>query len=148
MADKFPFAFDFGQMGEAFKMPALDKIMAGVDMTAFQDAQQKNMAALVEANKAAIAGYQSLYKRQTEIFEAALADAKDRASAVQGKPVTMEALQENLETFKTAIDAALADVKEVSEMAQKANTDAFDILKGRAEEAFAEMKAATEKALN
>ena len=149
MTDKFPFAFDMKAMTEAFQVPSMDKFFEGgmpaFDFTAMQDAQKKNIAALVEANKVAVAGYQSLYKRQTELFEAALADAKDKISALQGKPMTVEAASENMETMKAAFEKALADLKEVAEMAQTANTEAFDILKARTEEAMAEIKEATSK---
>jgi phasin family protein len=149
MADKFPFAFDFNAMSDAMKMPGLEKFMPtempAFDMSAFQEAQQKNVAALIEANKAAFSGYQALYKRQTELFEAALAETKDKIGAAQGKPVSAETAQENFEAMKGAFEKALADLKEVAEMAQTANTDAFEIIKARAEEAFAEFKEATEK---
>lgn len=149
MNDKFPFAFDVKAMTETFKVPGMDKFFEGgmpvFDFTAMQDAQKKNIAALVEANKVAVAGYQNLYKRQTELFEAAVADAKDQMSALQGKPMTVEAASENFESMKAAFEKALADLKEVAEIAQTANTDAFEILKARTEEAMAEIKAATEK---
>ena len=138
MTDKFPFAFDMEAMKDAFKMPAFD-------MTAFQDAQQKNFAALVEANKTAMAGYRALYQRQVELFETAVAEARDRMGAAQGKPVSVETAHENFETLKAAFEKALADLKDMAEMAKDTNTQALEIVKTRAEEAFAEMKAAAEK---
>lgn len=151
MSNKFPFGFDVNSMTEAFKMPAMDKFfgkempMPMFDFGAFQDAQKKNVAALVEANKVAVSGYQALYKRQTELFEAALADAKDKMTGIQGQPMTMDAASENLEAMKAAFDKALADLKEVAELAQTANADAFEIIKARTEEALSEIKTATEK---
>ncbi len=152
MSDKFPFAFDFTAMADAMKMPGLEKLMPkdfpAFDFGAIQEAQQKNMAALIEANKAVFAGYQSACQRQVQMFEAALADTKDRVAAAQGKPLNAETAQENYETMKTAFEKAIADLKEVSDMAQAANTDAFEIIKARTEEAFGEFKAASEKFVN
>ena len=151
MSNKFPFAFDVNSMTEAFKMPAMDNFfgkemtMPMFDFGAFQDAQKKNVAALVEANKVAVSGYQALYKRQAELFEAALADAKDKMTGMQGQPMTMDAASENLEAMKAAFDKAIADLKEVAELAQTANADAFEIIKARTEEALSEIKTATEK---
>lgn len=157
MSEKFPFAFDFSKMSEAFQMPGMDKFempdmqkffgnaMPMFDFAAMQDAQKKNMEALVEANKVAVSGYQALYKRQTEIFEATMADAKDRMSGVQGQPLTVEAATGNFETMKTAFEKALGDLKEIAEMAHSANSDAVEVIKTRTEEAVSEMKAVTDK---
>ena len=154
MSDKFPFAFDIEKMGEMFKMPGMDKMfgelpgfdkMPSFDFAAMQEAQRKNVAALIEANKTAVAGYQALYKRQAEIFEAAMAEAKDKMSELQGQPMTTEAATANMETMKAAFEKALTNMKEMAEMAQSANTDAFEIIKARTEEAFAEIKEATDK---
>ncbi|MEM7743061.1 MAG: TIGR01841 family phasin [Pseudomonadota bacterium] len=147
MSDKFPFAFDFGAMTDSF--PTMDKFFKtdfpAFDFGVFQEAQQKNMKALIEANKTAVNGYQALYKRQAELFEAAVAEAKDRFSGVQGQPMTAENAAENFESMKSAFEKNLGDLKEIAELAQAANTGAFDIIKARTEEAFAEMKDAAEK---
>ena len=152
MADKFPFAFDFNAMTDALKMPAFEKFMPkdmpSFDFAAIQDAQQKNVAALVEANKAAYAGYSAVAKRQTELFEAAIAQTKDRVNALQGQAMTTETAQANYETLKTAIEKAMGDLQEVAEMAKNANEDAFGIIKARADEVMAEIKDVTEKYTN
>ena len=144
MADKFPFAFDINAMTEAMKIPGLDKFMPkdfpAFDMAAIQDAQKKNLAALVEANKAAYAGYTAIAKRQTELFEAAVAETKDRIGALQGQAMTVETAQANYETLKSAIEQAMADLQEVAEMAKTTNEDAFGIIKARADEVLAEFK--------
>ncbi|MEM9061694.1 MAG: phasin family protein [Pseudomonadota bacterium] len=155
MMDKFPF-FDFNAMTDAMKVPGFDKLpgfdkmpeFPTFDMGVFQEAQKKNMAAFVEANKTAYSGYAAIAKRQTEMFEAAIAETKDRINALQGQGMTVESAQANYETLKTAMEKAMSDVKEVAEMANSTNTDAFEILKSRAEEAFAEMQEATGKLAN
>ncbi len=149
MADKFPFAFDFAAMSDAMKMPAFEKFMPkdipAFDFASVQDAQQKNMAALIEANKTAYAGYTAVAKRQTELFEAAIAQTKDRVNALQGQAMTTETAQANFETLKTAIEKAMGDLNEVAEMAKTANEDAFGIIKARADEVMAEIKDVTDK---
>ena len=91
------------------------------------------------------AGYQDLYQRQIALFEAAVSQAKDKLTEVQGQPLTADQATQNVETMKAAFEKAAADVKELAEMAQKANTGAFEIVKARAEDAVAEFKAAAEK---
>lgn len=149
MIDKFPFAFDINAMTDNMKIPGFDKFMPkdfpAFDMEAMQDAQQKNMTAFVDANKAAFAGYSAIAKRQTEMFEAAVAQTKDRIGTLQGQPMTGEAAQENYDTLKTAIEKTMADIQDITEMAKTSGEDAIGIIKARADEVLAEFKDATEK---
>ncbi|MCL5778436.1 TIGR01841 family phasin [Limibaculum sp. FT325] len=148
--DKFPFSFDAEKMGELFKLPEFDKMfdaskLPAVDVEAVVAAQQKNIAALVEANKVAIAGYQEIFKRQVALVEEGVAVLKDQMAEFQGQPVTADQTARNIETAKAAIEKAMADVKELADLAQKANTEAFEIVKARFEEAVAEFKDAASK---
>jgi phasin family protein len=136
-----PFAFDAEKLKELFSFAKLP----GVDTDAMLAAQQKNVDAMVEANKVVTAGYQDLYKRQIALFEAAVAQAKDKVNAAQGQSPTVDQVTQNVEAMKAAFEKAASDVKEFAEVAQKANTGAFEIVKARAEEAVAEFKAAAGK---
>ncbi|MDH3666572.1 MAG: TIGR01841 family phasin [Paracoccaceae bacterium] len=140
-AKDFPFLFDAENLKEMFgaaKLPALDT-------EALMAAHQKNVDAMIEANKVVFAGYQDLYKRQVALFEAAVADAKDKVGEIQGQPLTAERAAENVQAMRTAFEKAATEVKELADMAQKANTEAFEIVKARAEEAMAEFKTAADK---
>ncbi len=137
----FPLTFDAEKLTELFGAAKLP----GVDADAVLAAQQKNVDALIEANQVVIAGYQDLYKRQVALFEAAVAETKDKLAGFQGQPLTADQATQNVDALKTAFEKAAADVKELAELAQKANTGAFEIVKTRAEEAVAEFKAAAEK---
>ena len=144
-AQNFPFAFPltfdadkFSELFGAAKLP-------GVDSDAVLAAQQKNVDALIEANQVVIAGYQDLYKRQVALFEAAVAETKDKLAGFQGQPLTADQATRNVEALKAAFEKAAADAKELAELVQKTNTDAFEIVKVRFEEAVAEFKAAAEK---
>ncbi|MEM6549518.1 MAG: TIGR01841 family phasin [Pseudomonadota bacterium] len=162
MANQFPFAFDPDAMKDMFKMPEMDKLFDMTKMPEFDkffdmskmpmanmgdivELQQKNLNAVVEANKVAVAGYQDLYKRQMSIFEEGLAKAKDQLAEMQGQPLTAEQASKNMETMKVTFEKGLEDVRELAEMAQKANSEAFEIVKARFEEVMAEFKAAADK---
>ena len=138
----FPLTFDADKLNELFSAAKLP----GVDSDAVLAAQQKNVDALIEANQVVIAGYQDLFKRQVALFEAAVAETKDKLAEFQGQPLTTDQASQNVEALKAAFEKAAADVKELAELAQKANTGAFEIVKARAEEAVAEFKTAAEKA--
>lgn len=147
---KFPFAFDAEKFGEFFKMPEFGAMFdasrfPAVDMDAMVAAQQKNVSALVEANKIALAGYQEVYKRQIALFEQSIAQLKDQMAEFQGQPITAEQATKNVEQLKVSVEKALADAKELAELAQKANTEAFEVVKARFEEVAAEYKATISK---
>ena len=82
MADK---ANPFGDMTKfmsQFKLP-------GVDMPAIIEARRKDIEALVEANKAALASMQALGAKQTEMFKEAMRDIQESAKssgAAIGRP--------------------------------------------------------------
>ena len=137
----FPLTFDADKLKELFSAAKLP----GVDADAVLASQQKNVDALIEANQVVIAGYQDLYKRQVALFEAAVTETKDKLTQVQGQPLTADQATQNVDALKAAFEKAATDVKELAELAQKANTGAFEIVKTRAEEAAAEFKAAAEK---
>jgi phasin family protein len=148
MTNQFPFAFDMDKMQDMFKAPfdgMFEPKFEAFDFTAMQDAQKKNMAALIEANKVAASGYQTMYKRMSELVEASMAETKERMQDFQGQPMTADTAQKNADTMKAAFEKAIADVKELAEMATTANTEAFEIIKARSEEVMAEFKAATDK---
>ena len=90
--------------------------------------------------------FDKMFKKQVELTEQALASAKDKFAELQGQPMSPEHAQKALDEAKTAFDKAMTDMKELSEMAQKANTEAFDVIKSRFEEAMTEFKGAMDKA--
>ena len=141
-AEKSPFAFDADKVKEMFTTAKLPM----VDAEAVMAAQQKNMDAFVAANKVVFAGYQDVIKRQMALVEAAVAQAKDSFSELQGQPMTVEQATANIEAMKTAFEKAAADAKELADLAQKANTGAFEIVKARFDEAVVEFKNAADKA--
>ena len=144
--DKFPFAFDAEKFGEFFKMPEMAAMfdanrLPAVDVDALIAAQQKNLSAIVEANKIALAGYQEIYKRQIALFEQAIAQIKDQMAEFQSQPISSEQAAKNLEILKGSMEKAVADAKELTDLAQKANAEAFEVVKARFKEAVAEFNA-------
>ncbi|HUS56306.1 MAG TPA: phasin family protein [Thermohalobaculum sp.] len=139
--NKNAFAFDADKIKDMFttaKMPV-------VDTDAMMAAQKKNVDALIEANKVVTAGYQDLYKRQVALFEAAVSQAKDMMTDVKAQPMNADQATQSIDVIKSAFEKTAADLNELAEMAQKANTSAFEVVKARAEEAVTEFKTAAEK---
>lgn len=140
-AQDFRFPFDAEKVQELFaavKLPVFDAEAA-------MAAQQKNIDAMIEANKVFAEGYQALYKRQVAMLEAAFAEARGMFQAAQGQPMTAEQAGKNVETMQAAFEKAAADFRELAEIAEKANAGAFAIVKARVEAAIGEFQAAAEK---
>ena len=144
MFDKGTFAFDPEKMMELFKQNDFTKAlgdmkMPGFDGEAIMAAQKKNMDALVEANKAAAAGYQDLFKKQMTIFEETLSQAqsqiKELDMKVDGKAATAQA-----DLAKAAFEKAINNMKELAETAHKANSDAYEIVSARVKASVDELK--------
>lgn len=149
MFDKNAFAFDPEKMMEFFKQNDFTKALADAKMPAFDTealfaAQQKNMDALVEANKAAAAGYQDLFQKQMKIFEDTLSQAQ-----TQFKNLEMKADAANptaqAELAKATLEKAIANMKDLADTAQKANTEAFEIVSARVKQSVEELKTVASK---
>ena len=145
MFDKF-YGFDAEKMSEMFKTQDFTKFfetarMPMIDLQALSAVQQKNMEALVEANKAAAAGYQEIFKRQVALFEETMGSLQLQASEMKMDQLSAEGAQRQVELMKAGYEKALASLNELAETAQKANTAAFEILRARIEASIEELKA-------
>ena len=133
MFDPKSFPFDLEQMTEFFKANDFTKAFAaptmpGVDADAMLAAQKKNMETLVAANKAAAAGYQELFAKQVEVFEATLAEAQKQVADFDPSKMDADSAAAQGEVAKAAFDKALGNMTALAEGAQKANADAFEVV--------------------
>ena len=145
MFDPKTFSFDVQKMSEFFKQNDFTKQIAGMKMPGFDAeaivaAQRKNMDALVEANKAAAAGYQDLFKKQLAIFEETMAEAQKHMKSFDGAKLDAETARAQGEIAKAAFEKALANMQALAESAQKANSEAYEIVSARIQESMAELR--------
>jgi phasin family protein len=145
MFDPKTFSFDVEKMSEFFKQNDFTRHLAnlkmpGLDPEALVAAQQKNMDALVEANKAAAAGYQDLFKKQLAIFEETMAEAQKHLKSLEATKIDPEKAKAQADLARTAFEKALANMQALAESAQKANTDAYEIVSARIKESLAELR--------
>ena len=108
--------------------------------------QKKNMDALVEANKAAAAGYQDLFKRQMAIFEETMTEAQAQLKAFDATKIDPDSAKAQAELAKAAFEKALANMQALAEGAQKANAEAYEIVSARIKESLAELREMATKA--
>jgi phasin family protein len=145
MFDPKTFSFDVEKMTEFLKQNDFTKQLAGMKMPGFDTdavvtAQRKNMDALVEANKAAAAGYQDLFKKQMAIFEETMAEAQKQMKGFDATKLDADAAKAQGEIAKADFEKALANMQALAESAQKANADAYEIVSARIQESMAELR--------
>lgn len=133
--------FDINKMMTDFNKMMTDVKVPGVDMQALLSLQRKNVEALTEANKRAVEGMQAVAKRQAEILAQAMTEAANAAQQVAGAGNPQEMGAKQAELTKQAFEKALADMRELSEMISKANTEAFAVINRRVTESIEELKA-------
>jgi phasin family protein len=121
--------FDLGEL----KIPDIDwhELMA---------AQQKNWAALGQANKVWLEGTQKVVRREVEILQSALAEAAQASMDMMKEGDVRAAAEKRLDLAKSSFEKALGNIKELSEAASRANQEALDVIHQRALESLEELK--------
>ena len=129
------FTNPFGNLDELlkqFKVP-------GVDVNAIIESRRKDMDALIAANQATAAAMQKVAMKQTEILTQALQAAQESAQALaKGVSGAIDPMKQ-ADLTRKAYEKALADMKEVGEIAQKAQTTAMSGITARAQQSVQEM---------
>ena len=115
-AGETPF-LDFTKLMSQFRLP-------GVDFAALVDRERKNIEALAKANRIAFEGWQSLVRRQAEIFQETMKKVVADAGG-------QEAAKKRADLAKEGFEKALADMRELAEMAAKSQKEAFDVVRKR-----------------
>lgn len=139
MAANNPFEFDLTKFLGDFKVP-------GVDFESIIASQRKNIEAVTAANQLAVEGLQAVLRRQAEIIRQSIEEATALVGDLTAVTAPEEKAAKQAELAKTAFEKALANVKELSELVAKSNTEAADILAKRVSESLDELKAAIAKA--
>lgn len=145
MFDPKTFSFDVEKMSDFFKQNDFTKQLAGMKMPgldpeAMVAAQQKNMNALIEANKAAAAGYQDLFKKQMAIFEETMGEAQKHMKDFDATKIDPDKAKAQADLAKAAFEKALTNMQALAESAQKANASAYEIVSARVKESMAEIR--------
>jgi len=120
-------SFDFTKLMKDFELP-------GVDLAAIMDRERKNIEALTEANRVAFEGWHALVRRQAEILQESI---KRAVGTVQGE----DAGTKRMDMAAHAFETRLANMRELTEMAVKSQTEAFDIIRKRVGENLAALGA-------
>jgi phasin family protein len=122
----------FTKMMEQFRIP-------GVDVQAMMEARRKDVEAVVQANRIAFQGAQALVQRQSEILQQTMAEWQKAAQSLTGKEPG-QAVGTQAELAKQAFEKALQNMRELAELAVKAQSDAYEVIKQRVQENIEQLR--------
>ena len=146
MPDFTQYQAEFGKwMGDFSKTFANGKTPV-VDFDAVVALQRKNIEALTSANQVAFEGVKAFAQRQAEIAREAVEEFSKVAKEFTSAGSPEEKLAKQAEVAKAGFEHALSNVRELTDMVQKANVQAIDVISKRVAANFDDVKAAITKA--
>jgi phasin family protein len=125
---------EFTKLFSQLKMPGMP------DMEALVAAQRRNFEAMTTANKVAMEGAQAIAKRHMEIMQAAMSEMTDSVKALASADSAQARAAKQAELLKASYEKAVAHMKELAELMQRANGEAVSVLNKRFVEAVDEVK--------
>ena len=128
---KFMKDFDPTKMTEQFTQMMKDYKLPGVDVDALVASQRKNVEALTSANRTVFEGLQAIAKRQAEILQETMNETTKAVDSLAKSSSPTEAAAKQAELTKEAFERALSNMREVAEMATKANDEVASTINGR-----------------
>jgi phasin family protein len=124
--------FDVNKFMEQFKVP-------GMEAQSILEMQRKNMEAIAQANRVAFEGMQAVAQRNNEIMRQAMEDFTSALKDLSGSASPEVRLAKQAELTKEAFERAIKNVRELSEMSAKSNTEALDLINHRVSENLDEL---------
>lgn len=123
----------FSSLIRSLKLP-------GVDVDEILASQKKNVEAFTKAMHTATEGAGAVARRQAEILRTAFeqSTAMFRELTVPGDP--KETVARQAELIKKTFETAVANARELAEMVEKANKEAFEVIRRRTSESLDEIR--------
>jgi phasin family protein len=128
----------FRKMGEQLKVPSFD-------MTRMMEQHQKNLDAMTRSWQAMTSGATAVASKQREIFEATVKDITEMAKDFKPTGSPQEIMTKQAEFAKKAMEAAIANTRDIAELVQKSGTEAVTIIHARMKESYDEIRSGLEK---
>lgn len=128
----------FKKFGEQLKVQPFD-------MTKIMEHHQKNLEAMTRSWQAMAEGASGIANKQKEIFEAAMKDMAEMAQSYKPGGNPQDVMAKQAEFAKKAMEAAIANTKDIAELVQKSSTEAFKIVQDRMKESYEEIRTSVDK---
>src|SRR5262245_19989918 len=132
------FADMFTSTGEQLKIPSFDvaKIM---------EHHRRNLEAMTKSWQAMAGGATEIAQKQRDIFEATVKDVTTMVQEYKPGGSPQEIMTKQAEFAKKAMEAAIANTRDIAELVQKSSTEAFKIVQARMQESYEEIRGSIEK---
>jgi phasin family protein len=124
----------FRNLGEQLKLPQ-------VDVAKIMEHHQKNLDAMTRSWQAMASGAGEVAKKQRAIFEAAVKDVTEMAKEYKPGGSPQEIIAKQSEFAKKAMEAAIANTRDIAELVQKSSGEAFKIVQDRMKQTYEDIKA-------
>lgn len=128
----------FKKFGEQLQVPPFDA-------TKIMEHHRKNLEAMTKSWQAMATGASEIANKQKEIFEAAMKDMAEMAQSYKPGGNPQEVMAKQAEFAKKAMEAAIANTRDIAELVQKSSTEAFKIVQDRMKESYEEIRTSVEK---
>jgi len=128
----------FTKLGEQLKIPS-------IDMTKIMEHHQKNLEAMTKSWQAMASGASEIASKQREIVQQAVQDVTAMVQEYKPGGSAQEIMAKQTEFAKKAMEAAIANTRDITELVQKSSAEAFKIVQDRMKESYEEIRANVEK---
>jgi phasin family protein len=115
------------------------------DGSALLAAHRRNMEVLSAANRLALEGAQAVARRHMEIMQQTMTEFTEHARELSNAESPQAKAARQAELVKKSYERAVSNIKDLSDLIQRSNSEALHVLSDRFKEAMDEIKALLEK---
>ncbi len=130
---------DFTNFMSRMQLPAMP------DMEAVLAAHRKNMETLTAANRIAMEGAQAVARRNMEIMQQTMSELTKNVQALASTEAPQNKAAKQAELLKSTYERAVANMREISDLIQRSNSEAVGLINQRFAEAMDEVKSLVAK---
>lgn len=134
-----------GMLGEITRLFADLKLPAVPDAQALLAAHRRNLEVLSAANRVALEGAQSVARRHMEIMQQTMSELTDQVRELTSPETPQAKAARQAEMLKRSYERAVANMRELGELIQRANGEALNLLNARFAEALDEVRGLLEQ---
>jgi phasin family protein len=128
----------FKRLGDQFKVPQFD-------MSKIAEHHRKNTEAMSRSWQAVAGGAGAIVTKQREIMTAAIRDVTEHVQAYKPGGTPEEAMARQSEFARKAMEAAIANTRDIAALVQKSSGEAFQIVQSRMQESYEAIRSSLEK---
>lgn len=128
----------FARLGEQLRVPSFD-------MTRILEHNQKNLDAMTRSWQVVASGASAIANKQRALIEAAVQEVAEMAKEYKPNGSPSEIFAKQAEFAKKAMEAAIANTRDIAEVAQHSGNEALKIIHERMQESYEEIRASLDK---